>query len=167
MTLWGHILLMSETALEWSSWYFLILYREPHWYSFLFFLALRTGSPGRSNSFIHFIAVYYVTATALSTVQIAMKKTHMVLALAEFHSISKVVSVLMGCCMIRPPDGCSLALCTSPAWPASATPYSHDWPSYILVTAQLVIVLIFRSEHPHHDSFSKGGEGRALCWFPW
>ena len=29
--------------------------------------------------------------------------------------------------------GCSLALCTSPAWPvpASPTPYSHDWRPYI------------------------------------
>ena len=31
-------------------------------------------------------------------------------------------------------DGCSLALCISPAqpMPASPIPYSHDWPSYIL-----------------------------------
>lgn len=30
--------------------------------------------------------------------------------------------------------GCSLAVCTSPAWPVSASPVpcSHDWPFYIL-----------------------------------
>ena len=42
--------------------------------------------------------------------------------------------------------------------------YSHDWPSYVCTCArpQLVIVLIFRSDHLYLIASQRGGEGRAL-----
>ena len=49
-------------------------------------------------------------------------------------------------------NGCSLALCKSPARPvpASPTPHSHGWPSYVLAPA------------PAGDcSYQRGSEGRA------
>ena len=55
---------------------------------------------------------------------------------------------------------CSLALCTSSVlpWLASVTPYSHDWPSYILAPPA-TDCSNFRSEHLHRIAHQRGNEG--------
>ena len=65
---------------------------------------------------------------------------------------------------LAPQDGCSLALCTSPAppVPASPTPYSPDGPSCILAPAPAGDCCSFRSEHLHLRAYPRGGEGHAL-----
>ena len=60
-------------------------------------------------------------------------------------------------------DNCSLALCTSPVqpWHASVTPYSHDWPSYILAPPA-TDCSNFRSEHLHRIAYKRDNEGACL-----
>ena len=57
--------------------------------------------------------------------------------------------------------------CTSPIGvPVSPTSYSHDWPSYILVSSLVSDCSNFRSRCS--ILLIKGAmRGGAFCWFPW
>ena len=64
-----------------------------------------------------------------------------------YSSLDFLIPILLVYTVKPPQDGCSLAVCMSPAGPVPALPiyYSHD----LLALIQLVIVLILRPEELH------------------
>lgn len=51
---------------------------------------------------------------------------------------------------------CALSMSPAQPAPASPTPYSHNWPSYVLALGT-----------SYDCSYQRAVSGMPLCWFPW